>query len=101
MVLEMQFINTRTCLPMEELFVEVWQANATGTYSGVASPDNGDSLRDLDVDDKGTKMMTGGLLNESWLRGVQKTDETGVVQFKTIFPGWYTGKLAVCFYIYT
>ncbi|KAL0933504.1 uncharacterized protein CTRU02_212467 [Colletotrichum truncatum] len=36
--------------------------------------------------------MTGGILNESWLRGVQQTGTDGVVRFKTIFPGWYNGR---------
>ena len=31
-------------------------------------------------------------LNKQFLRGVQKTDDDGVVQFQTIFPGHYTGR---------
>ncbi|KAF6829898.1 hypothetical protein CMUS01_07960 [Colletotrichum musicola] len=92
MVLEMQFINTRTCTPIEDLYLEVWQANATGCYSGVASVDNGDSLTTLEVDEKGVKQMTGGIVNESWLRGAQRTDAAGVVRFKSVVPGWYTGR---------
>ena len=26
---------------------------------------------------------------ELWLRGAQRTDDMGIVRFKTIFPGWY------------
>lgn len=31
-------------------------------------------------------------IDNTWLRGVQKTDEDGVVAFETIFPGHYTGR---------
>ncbi|OLN92789.1 hypothetical protein CCHL11_06774 [Colletotrichum chlorophyti] len=93
MVFEMQFINTQTCRPIEGLYVDVWQANATGTYSGVASIDNGNSLLTLEEDSgTGGKKMTGGIVNESWLRGVQQTGQNGVVRFKTIIPGWYDGR---------
>lgn len=29
-----------------------------------------------------------------WLRGVQQTDEDGMVEFETIVPGWYSGRTA-------
>ena len=28
----------------------------------------------------------------TWLRGVQQTDEDGIVEFETIVPGWYAGR---------
>ena len=28
----------------------------------------------------------------TWLRGVQQTDEDGLVEFETIIPGWYAGR---------
>ena len=31
-------------------------------------------------------------LNHQFLRGIQKTDSDGVVQFDTLFPGHYTGR---------
>ncbi|TQN67353.1 hypothetical protein CSHISOI_08089 [Colletotrichum shisoi] len=92
----MQFINTRTCRPIEDLFVEIWHANASGVYSGVASIDNGNSLSTLQENEEGNgeRKMTGGIVDESWLRGVQQTGANGVVRFKTIMPGWYLGKLS-------
>ena len=30
----------------------------------------------------------------TWLRGVQQTDEDGIVEFETIVPGWYSGRTA-------
>ncbi|PSN68623.1 aromatic compound dioxygenase [Corynespora cassiicola Philippines] len=72
MYLEVQYIDVETCEPVPDLFVDVWNCNATGTYSGVESGQAG--------------------LNTTFLRGIQETDEDGVVAFETIFPGHYEGR---------
>jgi hypothetical protein len=54
-------------------------ANTTGVYSGAISSANGNA------NDKGN-------LNKIFLRGAQKTNEDGAVQFTTIFPGHYSGR---------
>lgn len=59
------------CTPLAGAQVDVWHADASGLYSGV------DALR------------TGG---ETFLRGYQVTDKNGLVAFKTIYPGWYSGR---------
>lgn len=76
--LDIQLIDTTTCQPIEEAYVDIWHCNATGIYSGVNSIINGD-FRDKSN------------LNENFLRGVQATNLDGVVQFETIFPGHYGG----------
>lgn len=53
--------------------------NSTGVYSGTTNDGNGNT-EDTSV------------LNETWLRGLQPTDDDGVAQFDTIFPGHYTGR---------
>ena len=70
--LEVQYVDVTTCQPVPELFVDVWNCNATGYYSGVESGQGG--------------------LNTTFLRGIQETDEDGVVAFETIFPGHYDGR---------
>jgi hypothetical protein len=50
-------------------------------YSGALATVNGDH----GMTDKAN-------LNKGFLRGSQKTDEDGVVQFSTIFPGHYVGR---------
>ena len=70
--LEVQYVDVTTCQPIPELFVDVWNCNATGYYSGVESGQGG--------------------LNTTFLRGIQETDEDGVVAFETIFPGHYDGR---------
>jgi protocatechuate 3,4-dioxygenase beta subunit len=70
--LEVQYVDVTTCQPVPELFVDVWNCNATGYYSGVESGQGG--------------------LNTTFLRGIQETDDDGVVAFETIFPGHYDGR---------
>jgi protocatechuate 3,4-dioxygenase beta subunit len=70
--LEVQYIDISTCLPVPALFVDIWNCNSTGVYSGVESGQAG--------------------LNTTFLRGVQETDADGVVAFETLFPGHYEGR---------
>ncbi|KAF2690896.1 aromatic compound dioxygenase [Lentithecium fluviatile CBS 122367] len=72
MYLEVQYIDVETCEPVQGLFVDIWNCNATGTYSGVESGQGG--------------------LDSTFLRGIQETDEDGVVAYETIFPGHYDGR---------
>jgi len=76
--LDIQFIDTNTCQPIEGIYIDIWHCNATGVYSGVKSMDNG-NFGDEDN------------INTSFLRGIQPTDANGAVQFSTVFPGHYTG----------
>lgn len=39
--LEYQFIDTSTCNAVSGMYVETWQANATGVYSGIVANGNG------------------------------------------------------------
>ncbi|KAI0593158.1 aromatic compound dioxygenase [Biscogniauxia sp. FL1348] len=55
-----------TCADVSGALVEVWHANALGTYSG-----------------------TGAEHGKTYLRGLQRTDGMGVVSFDTVFPGHY------------
>ena len=55
-------------------------ANSTGVYSGALAVVNG-----VGMGDKAN-------LDRAFLRGAQRTDEDGVVQFSTIFPGHYEGR---------
>lgn len=77
--LDQQFINTQTCDPISSLYAEIWHCNATGVYGGVVATGNGDSSDTSN-------------LNATFLRGVQPTDDQGVVSWTTIFPGYYQGR---------
>lgn len=61
------------CAPLEGAQVDIWHCDALGVYSGVSDPgfDTSEQL---------------------WLRGYQVTDEDGIAEFLTIYPGWYSGR---------
>ncbi|KAI9933921.1 hypothetical protein ASPWEDRAFT_168195 [Aspergillus wentii DTO 134E9] len=77
--LDIQLVDTNTCEPVPEVYLDFWHCNATGVYSGVTASGNGDSSDESN-------------LNATFLRGLQKTDKDGVAQFESIFPGHYTGR---------
>jgi protocatechuate 3,4-dioxygenase beta subunit len=88
-------INTQTCRPIPSAAVDIWHCDASGTYSGYASPD---------PNDPGPGGGTGGppppdafkhrepINDLTFLRGVQLTDHRGVAQIRSIYPGWYQGR---------
>jgi protocatechuate 3,4-dioxygenase beta subunit len=66
--LRLTVVNASTCKPLRNAAVDIWHADASGVYSGVAG-------------NSGT-----------FLRGVQRTDRAGIAVFDTIYPGWYRGR---------
>lgn len=62
-------IGDSSCTPIQGAIVDIWHCDATGAYSNV---------RDT----------TG----QNFLRGYQTTDSSGMVEFLTIYPGWYPGR---------
>lgn len=63
------------CRPIEGARVDIWHCNALGHYSGYGNQTGG-------VDARG----------ETFLRGTQVADARGMVEFETIYPGWYPGR---------
>jgi len=64
------------CVPVAATAVEVWHTDATGDYSAFA-------------DGGGGKDEAGGT---TFCRGTQATDTDGIVEFQTVYPGWYPGR---------
>ena len=69
LTLKLKVVNVSTCKAIKGAAVDIWHADAGGTYSGVQ-------------DSVGTTFM----------RGIQPTDAKGVAQFLTVYPGWYQGR---------
>jgi protocatechuate 3,4-dioxygenase beta subunit len=69
--LRLTVVDASKCRPIKGAAVEIWHCDAAGVYSGVSQ--------------QGTE-------NDLFLRGVQRTDATGVAVFRTIYPGWYPGR---------
>jgi hypothetical protein len=70
LLLRLTVVNASTCKPVKNASVEIWHCDAGGVYSGAVANNPG----------------------TNFLRGVQKTNATGVATFKTIYPGWYQGR---------
>jgi protocatechuate 3,4-dioxygenase beta subunit len=66
--------------------VEIWQCDALGRYSGFPPPDSST------VATAATAPRTAYLPDQTFLRGRQRTDRAGMVEFRTIYPGWYPGR---------
>jgi protocatechuate 3,4-dioxygenase beta subunit len=62
------------CQPIEGARVDIWHCDATGLYSGYAQPGG---------------VSTEG---ETFMRGTQFAGPDGVVEFSTVYPGWYPGR---------
>ncbi|KAF4314685.1 hypothetical protein BBI17_009893, partial [Phytophthora kernoviae] len=76
MYIDVQVIDVSSCEPVTDMYVDFWHANATGVYSGVVADGNGDSSDSTNLD-------------KTFLRGVTPTNEDGVAQMISIFPGHY------------
>jgi protocatechuate 3,4-dioxygenase beta subunit len=66
--LRVTVVDADGCTTIEDAAVDVWHCDAGGAYSGVSGDDG------------------------TFLRGVQLTDADGLAEFRTIYPGWYTGR---------
>ena len=63
-------VDATTCRPIKGAIVDIWHADAAGTYSGFGA----------------------GASSRTFMRGIQKTDGNGLATFRTVYPGWYQGR---------
>ena len=63
-------VDASTCKPIRNAAVDVWHCDAGGVYSGFGA----------------------GAANRTFLRGMQRTNASGLAVLKTIYPGWYQGR---------
>lgn len=66
-------VTDGACTPLAGVQVDIWHCDADGIYSDTS---------ELGMDTVGQK----------FLRGYQITDESGMANFTTIYPGWYEGR---------
>lgn len=67
--------------PRTGAVVEIWQCDALGRYSGFPPPDAAPSAPRAEY-----------LSGQTFLRGRQHANDAGLVEFATIYPGWYPGR---------
>ena len=86
--LRLQVVRADGCQPVAGALVEVWHCDAAGQYSGYPeslSRRPFDTLMFVDGPNDPVEPVNG----KTYLRGAQVSDESGLVSFQTILPGWY------------
>ncbi len=78
LLVRLHLVEAGSCAPIGDASVDIWHTDAEGQYSGFGG--QGDDGAD-----------TSG---ETFLRGTQITDADGLVEFETVYPGWYPGRTA-------
>src|SRR3977135_161658 len=68
--LRLTVVDASTCKPIKSAVVDIWHADALGVDSGAVASNPG----------------------TNFMRGVQKTDSTGLARFLSVYPGWYQGR---------
>lgn len=71
---------------VQDATVEIWQCDAYGRYSGFPPPN------DSTVVSAANAPRGEYLPDQTFLRGRQPSDAAGMVEFHTIYPGWYPGR---------
>ena len=68
--------STNSCAALADAIVDIWHCDKDGNYSEYG----------------GTSMQSTNYQSVHFLRGRQSTNSDGVAAYKTIFPGWYSGR---------
>ncbi|KAK0475789.1 dioxygenase [Armillaria novae-zelandiae] len=92
LIMDIGVIDINTCEPMQNVLVDLWHCNATGSYSSFTklSPNTPfeELLEELNytIVDDNFDLHTD---DTTFLRGMWPTDANGVMEMKTIVPGFY------------
>jgi protocatechuate 3,4-dioxygenase beta subunit len=70
LLLKLKVVDASTCKPIKSAAVDIWHCDAGGVYSGFGQ----------------------GASNRTFLRGMQRTNASGLAVITSIYPGWYQGR---------
>jgi protocatechuate 3,4-dioxygenase beta subunit len=70
LTLHLRVLSVASCAPIKGAAVDIWHADAAGNYSGFGSDTS----------------------SRTFMRGIQRTDASGLATFLTVYPGWYQGR---------
>ena len=71
LLLRLTVLDVSSCKPIKGAAVDIWHADVGGLYS----------------EESGL-----GTAGQTFMRGIQRTDAHGIANFRTVYPGWYTGR---------
>jgi protocatechuate 3,4-dioxygenase beta subunit len=107
--LRVALVDAKRCTPLINASLDIWHCDAQGVYSGFTAngggfghgpggpppdtfgfgpPPGGGPARDGGPPPRGHHALDA----TRFLRGIQATDANGMVEFSTIYPGWYEGR---------
>ena len=75
--MKFRILRNTDCTPIVNAEVSVWHCNVDGNYSGYNTSGH----------------IVLNATNQNWLRGRALTDANGEVEFTSVFPGWYPGRV--------
>ncbi len=75
--MKFRILRNTDCTPIENAEVSAWHCNVDGNYSGYNTSGH----------------IVLNATGQNWLRGRALTDANGEVEFTSIFPGWYPGRV--------
>ncbi|MFG1702590.1 intradiol ring-cleavage dioxygenase [Nonomuraea sp. M3C6] len=84
--------DSDTCQPLPGVVVDIWNCDASGLYSG---GERGAMIEQAEANTINHDRPWPDLKptdGKRYLRGAQVTDGDGVVEFTTVWPGWYPGR---------
>ncbi|KAK0462979.1 protocatechuate 3,4-dioxygenase beta subunit [Desarmillaria tabescens] len=85
LILDVGVIDINTCEPMRNVLVDLWHCNATGSYSSFTGRNPQHAELNVTIDEN-FDIHTD---DTTFLRGMWPTDANGVMEMKTIVPGFY------------
>ncbi|KAF4774195.1 protocatechuate 3 [Colletotrichum scovillei] len=93
LILDVGVLDMATCEPLPNALVAFWHCNSTGSYSSFTGRDPNTDFRELleslnvtDFEIGTTDLHTD---DTTWLRGMWPSNDEGILEMKTIFPGFY------------
>ncbi|KAJ9193058.1 hypothetical protein DTO021D3_4940 [Paecilomyces variotii] len=94
--LDVGVLDMASCEPLPNVLLDFWHCNATGSYSSFTglSPNTDfvKLLSELNITDYDLGVTDLHTDDTTWLRGMWPTNKEGLMEMKTIFPGFYTGR---------
>ncbi|OBR02774.1 Protocatechuate 3 [Colletotrichum higginsianum IMI 349063] len=92
--LDIGVLNVNTCEVMPDVLVDLWHCNATGFYSSFIHHNPNTPFLEL-IDQLNVTLgpdMDIHTDDTTFLRGIWPTDANGIMEMKTVFPGFYVDR---------